>query len=281
MKRRRKKPFWKNFKFKYRLTITNENTLEEVVSLYVSKLNGLSVLLTASLFLFLIAACILVFTPLKNYLPGYMNSDVRREVVLNHLRADSLADVLARQNLYISNIRDILSGHVKADTVSSIDSLSTLRAEELAAHTREEEAFRQEYEAHERFNLLAANQAHTANGLIFSSPLRGVILKAFDPALRQWGVDIDTSSSAVSATLEGTVLLAAYTADRGYVIQIQHPQGFLSLYTHCEALLKKTGDTVVTGEAIALAGHAGTRRILHFELWHNGVALNPEKYVAF
>ena len=45
MKKKRRKAFWSNIKFKYRLTITNENTLEDIITLRVSKLNGLSVLL--------------------------------------------------------------------------------------------------------------------------------------------------------------------------------------------------------------------------------------------
>ena len=55
-KRRRSKAFWKNFKFKYKLTIVNENTLEEIVGLRVSKLNGLSVLLSVLAEHFLIAS---------------------------------------------------------------------------------------------------------------------------------------------------------------------------------------------------------------------------------
>ena len=47
MKKKGRKAFWHNFKFKYKLTITNENTLEEIVGLHVSKLNGVSVLLSA------------------------------------------------------------------------------------------------------------------------------------------------------------------------------------------------------------------------------------------
>ena len=84
MKNKRKK-FWRNFKFKYKLTITNENTLEEVIGIHVSKLNGLSVLLFAVTVIFLIAATIIAFTPLRNYLPGYMNSEVRELVVNNAL----------------------------------------------------------------------------------------------------------------------------------------------------------------------------------------------------
>ena len=106
MARKRSKAFWNNFKFKYKLTIINENTLEEIVGLRVSKLNGLSVLLSVLAVLFLIAACIIAFTPLRNYLPGYMNSEVRSQIVDNALRVDSLQELLDRQNLYIMNIQD-------------------------------------------------------------------------------------------------------------------------------------------------------------------------------
>jgi len=50
VKKKRHKAFWSNIKFKYKLTIINENTLEEVVGLRVSKLNGISVLLSVLCF---------------------------------------------------------------------------------------------------------------------------------------------------------------------------------------------------------------------------------------
>lgn len=99
-KKKRSKAFWNNIKFKYKLTIINENTLEEVVGLHVSKLNGLSVLLSVLTVLFLFAAAIITFTPLRNYLPGYMNSDIRAQVVENALRVDSLQQ-LVDQSEYV------------------------------------------------------------------------------------------------------------------------------------------------------------------------------------
>ena len=127
----KRKAFWQNFKFKYKLTIINENTLEEIVGIHVSKLNGVSVLLSVVTVVFLVTSLIIAFTPLKNYLPGYMNTEVRQQVVTNALRADSLQWVLERQRMYIMNIQDIISGNVKVDSVSSIDSLTTARSEEL------------------------------------------------------------------------------------------------------------------------------------------------------
>ena len=152
-KRKKRKPFWKDIKFKYRLTITNENTLEEVASLYVSKLNGISILLFVLLGLFLVAALIVSFTPLRNYLPGYMNSEVREQVVNNALRADSLQQVLERQNLYVMNIQDIFRGDIKTDTVQSMDSLTLLREDSLMERTQREADFRKKYEEAEKYNL--------------------------------------------------------------------------------------------------------------------------------
>ena len=142
--RKGRKAFWHNIKFKYKLTIINENTLEEVVGIHVSKLNGLSVLLSVCTVIFLIAAAIIAFTPLRNYLPGYMNSEVRSQIVANALRADSLQAALERQSRYVMNIQDILSGQVKADTVQSIDSLTDLRAEKLRERSKEEAEFRKQ-----------------------------------------------------------------------------------------------------------------------------------------
>ena len=264
MKKKGRKAFWHNFKFKYKLTITNENTLEEIVGLHVSKLNGVSVLLSAVTVIFLISATIIVFTPLRNYLPGYMNSEVRAQVVTNALRADSLQQVVTRQNMYIMNIQDIFSGKVKADTVQE---------------------FRKQYEESERYNLTAVDDNNAASGLIFYRPTRGMMSSNFDLENRHYGVDIAANpNESVLATLDGTVILSTYTAETGYVIQIQHGQDFVSVYKHCGSLLKKEGDPVKGGEAIALVGNTGEKTTgphLHFELWHKGRAIDPSKYIVF
>lgn len=283
MKNRRKK-FWRNFKFKYKLTITNENTLEEVIGIHVSKLNGVSVLLFAVTVIFLIAATIIAFTPLRNYLPGYMNSEVRELVVNNALRVDSLQQLLNRQNMYIMNIQDIFSGRVKADTVASIDSLTIVRSEELMERTEEEELFRRRYEESERYNLTTMDNASATLGLVFFRPTRGMISSGFDANRKHFGIDIAANpNESVLATLDGTVILSTYTAETGYVIQVQHAQNIVSVYKHCGSLLKKVGDTVKAGEAIALVGNTGEKTTgphLHFELWSKGRALDPSKYIV-
>lgn len=140
-----------------------------------SKLNGISVLLSVLTVLFLIASLIVAFTPLRNYLPGYMNSEIRAQVVENALRVDSLQQLVDRQNLYIMNIQDIFQGRIKADTVHSIDSLTTVREDSLMERTQREAEFRKQYEETEKYNLTSITSRPEVDGLIFYRPTRGMI----------------------------------------------------------------------------------------------------------
>ncbi|MBQ8672989.1 MAG: M23 family metallopeptidase [Bacteroides sp.] len=284
-KEQSRKAFWKDIKFKYKLTIVNENTLEEVAGLRVSKLNGISVLVTLLAILFLIAALIITFTPLRNYLPGYMNSEIRQQVVENALKADSLQRLLERQNLYIMNIQDIFRGNVKPDTIHSIDSLTTARQDTLMERTLREEAFRKQYEENEKYNLTNMAARSDAHDMIFYRPANGMVARSFDSEKSHLGIDIAANpGQSIQATLDGTVILSTYTAENGYVIQVQHNKEFISIYKQCGSLLKHEGETVKGGEAIALAGQAFDESAgphLHFELWHKGKPLNPEQYIVF
>lgn len=282
----KRKPFWQNIKFKYKLTIVNENTLEEVVGLHVSKLNGLSVLLVVFTVLFAIAALIVSFTPLRNYLPGYMNSEVRKQIVDNALLADSLSRLLERQNLYVMNLQDIIRGEVRLNSVRSIDSLTVQRSEELMERTENEERFRKEFEEQEKYNLANVKAPMPVSDIIFYRPALGMLSKGFDPEGRHFGVDIAADAKeSVLATLDGTVIFCGYMPGNGYVILLQHATNLVSAYKHCGSLLKSPGDKVTAGEVIALVGDRSEGEEghphLHFELWHRGQVLNPEQYIVF
>ena len=107
----------------------------------------------------------------------------------------------------------------------------------------------------------------------------------FNPEGKHFGVDLTASpNESIVAALDGTVILATYTADAGYVVQIQHTQNFVTVYKHCGSLMKTEGDKVKGGEVIALVGKSGNEKDtphLHFEVWHKGNPVNPAKYVVF
>ncbi|OPZ41388.1 MAG: Murein DD-endopeptidase MepM [Bacteroidetes bacterium ADurb.BinA104] len=85
------------------------------------------------------------------------------------------------------------------------------------------------------------------------------------------------------AVLDGTVMLGSFTAESGYTICILHSGELVSVYKHCESLLKKSGDRVRQGEVVALVGRGANGDTpgshLHFELWYQGQSLDPEKYI--
>ena len=77
---------------------------------------------------------------------------------------------------------------------------------------------------------------------------------------------------------------ADWTLETGHVIAIQHKNNLISAYKHCSVLLKKQGDLAKAGDPIAISGESGelvTGPHLHFELWYNGSAIDPEEYIIF
>ena len=88
----------------------------------------------------------------------------------------------------------------------------------------------------------------------------------------------------VKTVLDGYVVEAGYSIETGNVIAVQHPGNLLSFYKHNASLLRRTGDFVRAGEAIAVIGNTGTHTDgphVHIEIWHRGQAIDPERYMRF
>lgn len=278
--------FWKRIRFKYKLSFINENTLEEVWSF---RLSQLSVFISLGVFAFSLVAFtafIIIMTPIRNYLPGYLDVEVRKEIVQNALRADSLERMIEIQNLYLKNVTGIISGTIELDSIREIDSLARVDPDFEIPRSPEEEEYVKNFEQEEKYNLTVLNtNPLPMDGLFFYKPVNGVISSHYQADIHHFGVDIAAASKeSVLATLDGTVMYAGYDPNQGNVIQLQHKNGFVSVYKHNELLLKEPGEQVVAGEAIALVGNTGklsTGPHLHFELWYNGKPVNPEDFIVF
>ena len=290
LKKRKKKQgfksFWSRVRFKYKLTFINEDTLEEVWTFRLSQLSAFAVLLVFAFALVSVTAFIIIKTPIRNYLPGYLDVEVRKEIVQNALRADSLERMLEIQHVYLENVARIIGGEVPLDSIRRIDSLARVDADFEILRGEAEQAFVAQYEEEEKYSLTALNPNPVfTEQVFFYKPVDGVVSSHYQTDIRHFGVDIAASpSESVLATLDGTVVYAGYDPQHGNVIQLQHRNGLVSIYKHNEALLKEPGDHVVAGEAIALVGNTGTLSTgphLHFELWYKGVPVNPEEYIAF
>ncbi|MBE6267899.1 MAG: M23 family metallopeptidase [Bacteroidaceae bacterium] len=289
-----KKKTKKGLMKKYRLTIRNESELGKALGFYISPLAVIMSLILSFLGAVGIIYLIIVFTPVGEYLPGYVNEKAREKQVRELLRVDSLNNELAKQDRYIRNIKAIMSG-VEPDSILPPDTLNTKEGYPIAT-TELESKFAAQFEKDEKYNLTSqASAVGALQELHLFRPTGGIITRKFDANLRHYGVDIaQNPGEGVLAILDGTVIMSDYTANDGYMLVVQHKQNLTSVYRNCHAVLKKAGDKVIGGEVIATLGKDTEadkekettetnikKPYLHFELWHRGEALNPEIYIAF
>ena len=203
------------------------------------------------------------------------------------LVADSLERMMEIQSLYLDNVAGILSGTMPLDSIRQIDSLASNDINYEIPRSKEETRFVKDYEEEEKYNLSVLTDPGKVptEGVFFYKPVNGVVTSHYETDVHHYGVDLAAApKESVLATLDGTVIYTGFDPNHGNVIQIQHKNGFISVYKHNELLLKEVGDHVVAGEAIALVGNTGelsTGPHLHFELWYKGNPVNPEEYIAF
>jgi len=282
----KKKTFWKRIRFKYKLSFVNESTLEEVWSFRMSQLSAFITFLLIAFALIAVTALVIIKTPIRNYLPGYLDVEVRNTIIMNSLRADSLEMALNRQSRYLANVSAILTGTMTVDSIRQSDSIAFMTANYDIPRTENEERFAATFEEEEKYMLTTSSpNTGATESIFFYKPVNGVISSHYDFEKRHWGVDLVAGTKeSVLATLDGIVVYTGYDQDYGNVITLQHKNGFVSIYKHNEVLLKNTGDQVIAGEAIALVGNTGelsTGPHLHFELWYKGGSINPEEYITF
>lgn len=97
------------------------------------------------------------------------------------------------------------------------------------------------------------------------------------------GVDIPAPTGTnIGAARSGTVIEVGSTAARGNYIKVQHDDGLVTLYQHCNSILAQQGDKVAQDQTIATVGSTGkvTGPHLHLEVWKNGKAVDPMQYLG-
>ncbi len=285
-----KRKLLEKLKDRYRLVVLREGTLEDVWYTVLTRMNILVWLGTIIMILIALGIVMVSFTPLREYIPGYPDGNMRKMLVENALKVDSLEDQLRVRDQYIENVRFILRGKesnsysVNLDTLTQYDTTT-----ENYSNQDYDTALYRAIDDAERYHVSAAmvysEVKYDINKLHFFRPLQGTITSTFDTHGNHYGIDIVSSmNEPVLSVLEGTVTLTGWTLEAGYIIQVQHSNNLISIYKHNSQLLKKMGDRVLAGEPIAIIGNTGeysTGPHLHFELWHQGKPLNPRDYIVF
>jgi hypothetical protein len=108
----------KSLRNRYRLVVMNDDTYEEVFTFKLSRLSVYTVLSTIFVVVTGLTVALIVFTPLKLYIPGYGSSTNIKELRELKMRTDSLESVMGKKDKYLDNFKKIMEGKspVKMDT---------------------------------------------------------------------------------------------------------------------------------------------------------------------
>jgi murein DD-endopeptidase MepM/ murein hydrolase activator NlpD len=281
-----KKKLLKKLRHKYRIVLLQDDTFKEVGFIRLNRLNVISV--SGFLLILLIAAfwSLTAYTPLRELIPGYPTAHTRNNIIKNNIRLDSLQKEIKYRDQYFNNINKIIAGEKPDDFMNDFE----IQADENPAFARSlaDSILRHDVDLAEKLSLPNVNGQQSSlklDKLHFFSPVRGMVTNSFNPLNNHFGTDVVAGpNEVVKATLDGTVIMASWTLETGHVIQIQHANNLISVYKHNAELLQKVGMKVKAGDAIAIIGNSGeltTGPHLHFEIWQNGVPLNPEDFVVF
>lgn len=286
----KKKRWYQRLRVRYRLVIRDDETYEEKFSLRLTRLNAFMIIGSVSILLIILTTYIIAFTPLREYIPGYTDVNLSKNVYALHMRADSLEFVLATNERYLSNLRLILAGEDPEDIHHERnDSLIRQFTNIEITYSAADSLLREEFENQVRLYSITGTSeiipSQRGSSLFFFTPLKGIVTNEFNPVENHYGIDIVApENEVIKATMDGTVLFSSWNIETGHVIAIHHQHNYVSLYKHNSVLLKKQGAHVRAGDPIAIVGESGvftTGPHLHFELWHNGNPVNPRDYMVF
>lgn len=270
---------------RYVLTLLEDMTHKPLNSIKFTRPAAVAVVINFFLLLCVLFWCLVAYTPLRTFIPGYPDAHTKRAAIQNAIRIDSLEKVICRWELYSENLRRVVEGDGTVDIgsiLSGQDAMAAPAPDEPEAGS--DANFREAVLEEEQFDLSSGQKRELPiEGIHFFSPLKGVVSKPYDKYVHPY-VDLSApANSVVMATLDGTVIFTGWNNDSGYTIQIQHSDDIVSIYQHTEKLLKNTGDKVTAGTPIALvsSGNLAVGDHLRFELWYRGESVDPAKYVNF
>ena len=285
-KKTKNKKITKKLLHKYRLVILNEDTFEERLSFKLTRLNVFVVFSLLGIFLIAATTIFIAFTPLREYIPGYSSTALKKSATELHFRTDSLQQILYENEQFYASIKKVLEGDISTTDINkdSIIAATKFEASQVdLSPTKADSLLRDRVDKEDKYNLF--DSATSAANFVLFPPASGEISEAYNVKDKHYAVDIVVAKDTpIKATADGRVIFAEWTSQTGFVIIVEHSYGLISVYKHNASLTKEQGDLVKAGEVIATAGDSGeytTGPHLHFELWSDGYPINPINFIDF
>ena len=272
----------------FRLALVDAVSHERIWSFRYTRTAMIVAIVSAAVIIVLGIYCLIAFTPIRSFIPGYPGAISRRQAVQNALRIDSLETRILQWELYAENLRRVVSGAEPISMDSLILETKDVSREQVNARylAIRDSLLRADVEAEEQFGVDAATTRGNlpVEALSFFTPVKGVVSDGFERAVHPW-VDVTApAGSMVMSVLDGTVVFTGWEQENGYVLAIQHSGDLISIYKHIEKLLRKSGDVIKAGTPLGMLASSSSLTKgdhLHFELWYEGAAIDPAQFVKF
>jgi len=287
------KNWLKTIQQKRRIVILDEESFEEKRNFTTSKFS-LFILFLFSVIVFSLGGFLLIsYTSLKTLISGYPSPTDQKELIDNHIAIDQkLNDLIVKtekEEQYINNIQKILRGDSPNSRDTIFREFKPKKANSENVLSVSEKTIREKVNKREKYDIDVipggALKKDVLPEILLFPPIIGELTNAMNISSGHFGVDIIApKNEAVVAILKGTIVYQNWSPTDGHVVHIQHKNNLLSIYKHNSEVLKKIGEYVDAGEPISIVGNSGehsTGPHLHFELWHNGYPINPEKFINF
>ena len=272
---------------KRRLVILNEDTFEETFSLKLNLMNVFVVGTIGAILIIFVTTYIIAFTPLREYIPGYASSKLKQEALEMAIKSDSLEKSVKINNAYIASIKKVLTGDLEYAKLNK-DSIKALDVSEIdvsgLSPTEKEQELRDQVIKEDKYNVFESSTPKVS--FVLFPPAQGSILQKYNAGNKHLAVTIAlTNNTPIKSVGAGTIIFSDWTPSSGYVVIVRHKDDILSVYKNAASVTKKQGNTVKSGEVIALAGNANTVQnsgaTLHFELWKDGFPIDPTQFINF
>ncbi len=246
----------------YKLLVIKEDDLQEVSSFSFTWTKLYLAIIGVLLLLITLISLLICFTPLRQLVPGYGLPESNPAYIELSQKIQDLEQQIEAQNVYTQGFKNMIDNVEKdPDFVpSSINETpTTIQVQKENINT-----------LHHKYLL---------------SPVKGTVSHPFDREDSHFGIDIVApKNSPIVATLGGRIIQSDWSLNDGNVISILHQDNLISIYKHNSVLLKEVGEQVEAGEAIAIIGNSGEQSDgphLHFEIWFEGQAMDPDLFIHF
>lgn len=230
----------------------------------------------------LLLGTLFYLTPLGNLVFNRSDTEVRNVLLDITQRVSALKDSLATRDAQLENMKAIL--RTGSDTTFAVGPIRT-----PVMQAREQTVARQSEISIADYGFLRQPDisfvATSRQGIVFPfpSPVQGTFSQEFRPDVGHFGIDIAaTAGTPFRSIADGVVINTEWTINYGYILHIQHDDGYLSIFKHSSTPFRKTGDFIRKGDILGTVSNSGiisSGPHLHFELWRNGQPLNPVNYM--